>query len=556
MIRISQINLPCGADASALRQKVQRLLPKGMPLLELRIVKHSVDARKKPQLLDVYTVDVVTGKGPEAETKAVQRCRDRRVSMAAVRSYRFPESGTADLPDRPVVIGAGPAGLFCSLYLAEHGYQPILLERGRMIEERTGDVERFWREGRLDPSSNCQFGEGGAGTFSDGKLTTLVNDPAGRAEEVLKRFVEFGAPEEILYEGRPHIGTDRLRTVIVRMRQAILAAGGTIRYEAQVTGLEQQAGVIRGVYVNNEELIPASVVVLAPGHSARDTLRTLYAAGIPMEQKNYAVGFRVIHPQRMIDEAQYGISDPVQLEKLHLEASSYKLTAKASDGRGVYSFCMCPGGYVVNASSEPGRLCVNGMSDYKRDSGYANSAIVMTVSERDFGSDHPLAGMEFQEKLEETCFQLGEGAIPCEGYPDFEKAVLGRSAASAPADLGQPVPDEGGQPGEIPQIRGACRKAPVHSILPAVLNQDFCEGMRRFERQIPGYADAALVAGLESRTSCPVRIVRGEDYESPGLSDLYPCGEGAGYAGGIMSAAMDGIRTAEKIAIKYAAKGK
>ncbi|MBQ1292380.1 MAG: NAD(P)/FAD-dependent oxidoreductase, partial [Lachnospiraceae bacterium] len=524
-------------------RKAERMLPKGLPLLEMMIVRHSVDARKKPQLLDVYTVDIVTGKDPETERKALQRSKDRRIAVASPRIYSFPASGTGILPERPVVIGAGPAGLFCALYLAEHGYRPVLLERGKPVEERTKDVEWFWKTGVLDPASNCQFGEGGAGTFSDGKLTTLVNDPDGRSEEILRRFVEFGAPEEILYEGRPHIGTDRLRTVIIRLRRAILEAGGDIRYQAEVTGLEMSGGAVRGVRINGREILPASVVVLAPGHSARDTIRQLYADKVPMEQKAFAVGFRVIHPQSLIDFAQYGVSAPQEMQRLHLEASSYKLTAKAASGRGVYSFCMCPGGYVVNASSEPGRLCVNGMSDYARDSGYANSAIVMTVGGADFGSDHPLSGMAFQEKLEEECYRLGRGAIPIESYPDFEKGISEQGGAENEAKSEET---------RLPQIRGACRIAPVHKLLPDALNRDFCEGMRAFDRHIPGYAENALVAGLESRTSCPVRIVRNEDCESTGLRGLYPCGEGAGYAGGIMSAAMDGIRIAEKIAVRYA----
>ena len=487
----------------------------------MMIVRHSVDARKKPQLLDVYTVDIVTGKDPETERKALQRSKDRRIAVASPRIYSFPASGTGILPERPVVIGAGPAGLFCALYLAEHGYRPVLLERGKPVEERTKDVERFWKTGVLDPASNCQFGEGGAGTFSDGKLTTLVNDPDGRSEEILRRFVEFGAPEEILYEGRPHIGTDRLRTVIIRLRRAILEAGGDIRYQAEVTGLQMSGGAVRGVRIKDAETLSASVVVLAPGHSARDTIRQLYADKVPMEQKAFAVGFRVIHPQSLIDFAQYGVSAPQEMQRLHLEASSYKLTAKAASGRGVYSFCMCPGGYVVNASSEPGRLCVNGMSDYARDSGYANSAVVMTVGGADFGSDHPLSGMVFQEKLEEDCYRLGRGAIPTEPFPDFEKGISGQGGAENEAKSEET---------RLPQIRGACR----------------------IDRHIPGYAENALVAGLESRTSCPVRIVRNEDCESTGLRGLYPCGEGAGYAGGIMSAAMDGIRIAEKIAVRYA----
>jgi uncharacterized FAD-dependent dehydrogenase len=461
-----------------------------------------------------------------------------------------------------------------------------------MMEARAAAVEKFWREGALDPVSNVQFGEGGAGTFSDGKLNTQINDKTGRADQVLRVFAHAGAPESILYEAKPHIGTDRLRTVIPAIRRRIEAAGGEIRFGTRVTGFtfseitsEAAAGTedrgkdlrsdgqdapagpadgsagrrrLTGLYcVTGEALsgagtertkeawIPADAVVLAVGHSARDTIEELYREQIPLEQKQFAVGLRVAHPQSMIDESQYGIADQDRLVSMRLGASPYKVTARASSGRGVYSFCMCPGGHIVNASSEPGHLCVNGMSDEKRDSGWANSAIVVTVGAAEFGSDHVLAGMEFQRRLEKKAWEIGRGAMPVQKYTDFRDCFRGEKdfAETEMAPAAEYLPD---------RIRGACRQAPVHTLLPAALTADLIEGMEQFGHRIRGFnGPLALVAGVESRTSSPVRIPRGRQCESTGAAGLYPCGEGAGYAGGIMSAAMDGMRVAEAIARKY-----
>ena len=460
------------------------------------------------------------------------------------------------------------------------------------MEERAAAVEKYWREGVLDPASNVQFGEGGAGTFSDGKLNTQINDKTGRADQVLRVFAQAGAPESILYEAKPHIGTDRLRTVIPAIRRRIEAAGGEIRFGTRVTGFtfseitsEAAAGTedrgkdlrsdgqdapagsadgsagrrrLTGLYcVTGEALsglgpertkeawIPADAVVLAVGHSARDTIEELYRQQIPLEQKQFAVGLRVAHPQSTIDESQYGIADQDRLVSMRLGASPYKVTARASSGRGVYSFCMCPGGHIVNASSEPGHLCVNGMSDEKRDSGWANSAIVVTVGAAEFGSDHVLAGMEFQRRLEKKAWEIGRGAMPVQKYTDFRDCFRGEKdfAETEMEPAAEYLPD---------RIRGACRQAPVHTLLPAALTADLIEGMEQFGHRIRGFnGPLALVAGVESRTSSPVRIPRGRQCESTGAAGLYPCGEGAGYAGGIMSAAMDGMRVAEAIARKY-----
>ena len=545
MILIAQLRIPCGQGEAGLNRKLNALMEKArVPKnASVEIAKHSIDARKRPELYDVYSV-VVDPKVAEAEEdKIIRRIaavnRKLQCSCYDPKEYHFPEPGQEKLRGRPVVIGAGPAGLFCALLLAEHGYQPLLLERGRAMEERTEDVERFWRTGELNPESNCQFGEGGAGTFSDGKLTTLVNDPAGRTQEIYRRFIAAGAPDCIRYEGKPHIGTDLLKTVIVEIRNKILRLGGEVRFGARVSELILEKGRISGVIVNNTERIDSDVVVLAPGHSARDTIRMLYDSNVKLEQKQFALGFRVIHPQELIDSSQYGISDTDGREKLHLPAASYKLTAKAESGRGVYSFCMCPGGYVVNASSEAGRLAVNGMSNFARDSGFANSAIVMTVGEKDFGSDQPLAGMVFQEKLEEKCYRLGGGNIPVQSFRDF-------------ADKCQPEENSSCYQDTERCIKGRAVPAALHTLLPEDLTEDFTFGMEQFGRMIHGYSgDKALIAGLESRTSSPVRIPRTASYEAENIPGLYPCGEGAGYAGGIMSAAMDGMKIAEAIGAKY-----
>ena len=448
-----------------------------------RITGHSVDARKKPQLFDIYTVEVETGLSAKKETALIHRARNKNVTASSPDKWRFPEQGSEPLLHRPVIIGAGPAGLFCALLLAEHGYRPLLIERGKCMEERMADVEAFW-EGTgpvsnhstpdslesaaeypvrgftsntdPDPNSNVQFGEGGAGTFSDGKLNTQINDRTGRARYVLQTFVEAGAPPAILYEGKPHIGTDRLRTVIPNLRRRIEAAGGEIRFRtvcesfvfedmqtsADMSGNEMSGEKnssdsavstlperrLKGIYIRDlsrpsePEFLPAEAVVLAIGHSARDTLEEIYRLGIPMEQKKFAVGLRVAHPQTMIDESQYGTGDPAVLSAMRLSAAPYKLTAKASSGRGVYSFCMCPGGYIVNASSEAGHLCVNGMSDENRDSGWANSAIVVTVGEEEYGSPHVLAGMHFQRELEKKAYKMGQGSIPVQYYTKFREA--------------------------------------------------------------------------------------------------------------------------------------
>ena len=518
MIQIHDLKLPFDHSEHALTAAVcGKLKVREKDLLSLRILKQSIDARKDP-ICYVYTLAAEVA----GEKAVLKRCRDHSVSPYEEKPYRHPVPGEKVLPHRPVVVGAGPAGLFCALLLAEAGYRPILIERGDPVEERQKKVEDFWSgEAPLDPQSNVQFGEGGAGTFSDGKLNTMVKDPARRGRLVLETFVRFGASEEILYRNKPHIGTDRLREIVRRMREAILEKGGEVRFRTQMTDLLIEKGELKGILAG-EEKIPCEVCVLAPGHSARDTFAMLLAKKIPMEAKAFAVGLRIEHPQEMIGRAQYGDA----WEKL--PAADYKLTAQVN-GHGVYSFCMCPGGYVVNASSEPGRLAVNGMSLQARDGRNANSAIVVTVTPEDYEGEGPLKGVAFQRKLEEAAYRAGAGSIPVQLYGDF--------CAHRPSEhFGEILPSQ----------KGSCQLTDLREILPPVIGDCLEEGIHSFGRKIEGFdRPDAVLSGIESRTSSPVRILRGEDYLS--IPGLYPCGEGAGYAGGITSAAMDGVRIYEAI---------
>lgn len=532
MIRINQIKVPLEHTQQDIVHKaasILRITPE--KILSWQIRKKSIDARKKPEIMIIYTLDVSVA----SQDKVLAKCRSSQVQAVTETGYRFPVNGSKPRGSRPVIVGTGPAGLFCGYLLAKHGFRPLLLERGSRVEERLADVERFWREGVLDPSSNVQFGEGGAGTFSDGKLNTLVKDKSGRNREVLRIFVEAGAPEHILYEAKPHIGTDILVNVVRNLRNQIIAWGGEVRFGAQVTGLACQEHSVTGVIVNHEETIESGTVVLAIGHSARDTFEMLYKKGISMEAKAFAVGLRMEHPRGMIDQMQYGsAANPL------LPAAGYKVTAQTSSGRGVYSFCMCPGGYVVNASSEPGRLAVNGMSYSGRDGSNSNSAMIVTVTPDDYQDPSPLGGIAFQRELEERAYQIGNGAVPVETYGEFRQAVTGEPAGRS--ELQQKYPEF------APQVKGKYCMAGVHDILPPGLNQALVEGIDLIGRTMHGFADSgAYVSGVESRTSSPVRIMR----DASGQSDyrgLYPCGEGAGYAGGITSAAMDGMVIAEKIA--------
>ncbi len=546
MIRITQIKLPldCKDEKAALLKKAAGLLRVETDCLQsLSLVKKSIDARKKPDIYRVYTVDVKVAD----ESRVLKRSgsKNGQIQLVEETAYHFPAIGGATVFEgsRPIIVGTGPAGLFCGYMLARAGYRPVLLERGREVHKRLADVERFWQEGVLDPDSNVQFGEGGAGTFSDGKLTTTVKDPKGRMREVLRIFVEAGAPKKILYEAKPHLGTDILTDVVVNLRRQIEKWGGEVRFESQVTGLVVENGKIAGVEVNGSRLT-GSVVVLAIGHSARDTFQILDRLSVPMEAKAFAVGLRMEHPREMIDRLQYGGPNPM------LPAASYKVTTKTASGRGVYSFCMCPGGYVVNASSEQGRTAVNGMSYSTRDGANSNSAMIVTVSPDDYQNTGPLSGIAFQRSLEERAYRIGRGAVPVERYGDFRSFVLTEGLTDVRS--GVPAAWKGAlqtsYPGFSPAVRGRWAFSPVHEILPAFLNAALVEGIELIGRKMPGFNDAdAFLSGVESRTSSPVRILRDETGQSA-VRGLFPCGEGAGYAGGITSAAMDGILIAEKVA--------
>lgn len=537
MIRISQLKLPSNHTMQDLQRKLGRVLQLKDPSdLQFTIQKQSIDARKKPDIYYVYTVDVTTEK-EEALKKRLKNPERSGITFIKPKPYQFFISGDTPLQTRPVVVGSGPAGLFCAYMLALNGYRPILLERGSCVEERIKQVEQFWETGILDMQSNVQFGEGGAGTFSDGKLNTLVKDSAGRNKKVLEILIQHGAPEDILYVNKPHIGTDILSEVVKNIRNAIIAHGGEVRFHSLMTDIKIAQGQITQVTVQRMNCdggrtsytLETSVLVLAVGHSARDTFSMLYEKEIPMEAKSFAVGVRIEHPQPLINLSQYG-----RTESADLPAAAYKLATQLESGRGVYTFCMCPGGYVVNASSEQGHLAVNGMSYHARDSKNANSAVIVTVTPDDYPTAHPLSGIAFQRKLEKAAFELGNGSIPLQRFDDFCKNRITTSL------------------GEVtPQLKGKYVFSNVRSLFPAEISASLEQGIKDFDHKINGFARPdALLSGVESRTSSPVRITRDSMYESS-VKGLYPCGEGAGYAGGITSAAMDGLKVAEALAKIY-----
>ncbi len=526
MIRINQIKLPIEHTEKQLKQKVCKALHiSDEQLIEISIVKRSVDARKKPELQYVYSVDVSV----RSEASVLKKVDNNSIMLTTRKKYHIPDANPAYFSEdtlQPVIVGSGPAGLFCAYALIQKGICPIIVERGRKIEERMKDVEKFWKTGVLDTKSNVQFGEGGAGTFSDGKLNTLVKDPVGRNRFVLETFVKFGAPEYILYENKPHIGTDILAKVIRDMRIYMEEAGAKFLFETCLTDYRTQKGKLCALELNHEEWLEADTMVLAIGHSARDTFRILDAKGeLKMEPKSFAVGFRVEHPQESINRQQYG-----ELYYKKLPAAPYKVTANLTNGRGVYSFCMCPGGYVVNASSEKERLAVNGMSYSGRDGANANSAIIVSVSPTDFSGDDALSGVRFQENLEECAYALGAGKIPQQLFGDYCKnqpSICYGSFCSA--------------------TKGTAVLCNLRGLLPEELELSFIEGMHSFGRTIPEFdREDAILSGIESRTSSPVRIPRNASFEAE-VAGIHPCGEGAGYAGGIMSAAMDGLKVAEAI---------
>ncbi len=523
LYRIQQLKLPLEHDEADVVERIcHDLRTDRADVKDFRIERKSYDARDRARILVIYAVRVETLRSHD------RGLRPGILGAVAERGYSFPE-GRRDLDTRPVIVGAGPAGYFCALLLAEAGYRPIVLERGESVEMRSARVSAFFDGKGLDSESNIQFGEGGAGTYSDGKLTTSVSDEAFRNSKVLSELVEAGAPPEIAYLGKPHIGTDYLVGVVRKLRKKIEALGGEVRFGSKVTALRISGGRVAGVVVNGEEEIEASVVVLAIGHSSRDTFAWLASSGLAMERKAFALGLRIEHPQEMISRNQFG---PLFGHR-NLPVADYKLTARAADGRGVYTFCMCPGGRVVNSSSEAGMVVCNGMSDFARDSPNANSAVVVTVRPEDFEGGGLLDGVEYQRKWERLAFEAGgrDMSMPVQTLGDF---VAGRKSSS----LGL----------VRPETRGSWALANLETCLPPYVATAIKQGIQDFDRRIRGFARSdAVLTGVESRTSSPLRILRDSAFESS-LGGLYPCGEGAGYAGGIMSSAIDGIRVAEAIA--------
>lgn len=527
MLRINNLKLNIGHTQEELLEKiVQSLKVSRKELKSYTIRKQSIDARKKQDIKYIYCIDAAV----QSESKILKRAKSPNISLVKEKErYVFPKHGEEPLQERPVIAGAGPAGLFCAYMLAEQGYCPLVIERGEMVEERTKTIDHFWKTNELLLDSNVQFGEGGAGTFSDGKLNTLVKEKGFRNRKVLETFVKMGADPSILYRNKPHIGTDVLKNVIQNMRKEIIRLGGEFWFHSKLTDFHTEQGRITSVTINDEKKVNTSVLVLAIGHSARDTFSLLKEKNLTMIPKPFAVGFRVEHPQSLIDEGRYGAAAS------QLGAADYKVSHTAANGRGVYSFCMCPGGYVVNASSEQEHLAVNGMSYHKRDGKNANSAIVVTVTPEDFGGTDVLSGVEFQRKLEHAAYQIGKGNIPVQLFGDFENNR------------------ESMRLGDIePQTKGNWAFGNLRQVFTEDINQSIVEGIHSFGRQITGFdRPDTVMLGVESRTSSPVRIVRDNETYLSNIEGIYPCGEGAGYAGGITSAGMDGIRTAEKIAEKY-----
>ncbi len=536
-IRVSGVNVPPDHDMEHVIKKACRISgirPECVRRHET--VRQSVDARKKGEVVYSYTVDLIVDKN--------LRCRENDPRVREVKPVSYePRVTGSEVPDAPIaVIGTGPAGLFCALMLAKNGYRPLIFERGKRVDERMADVERFWEGGKPDPESNVQFGEGGAGTFSDGKLNTSVRDDLGRNRFVLETFVRFGAPGDILYVSRPHIGTDILRVVIANMREEIIRLGGHFLFSTGIRDIKTVSADgkrqrIDALVTSGSEKVDVAAAVFAVGHSARDTFAMLRERGAVMEPKPFAVGLRIEHPQEQIDESQYGEEAAV------LPHANYKLTYRAENGRSVYSFCMCPGGYVINASSEDGRCVVNGMSDRARDSGNANSAIVVSVTPEDFADpSDPLSGIVFQRELEERAFAAGNGKIPQQRFGDYSQDKAGDGSC--------PDGDEMSS-----RTKGGAVFTDLRDILPGEVRKALVEGVHAFSGHIEDFdRPDAVLSAVESRTSSPVRITRDESYESS-IAGLYPCGEGAGYAGGIMSAAMDGLRVAEALMARYAPFG-